>query len=223
MRTWTQRARRGWGPIDLGAILTLSPLTMGSGTLTTWSDIYGKSTSVTQATSGKRPTVNLNSRGTGRHGLLFDGSDDFLQGTFTLNQPCTIGIFYKSLVVGNLVANDIIFDGGNNLSALVSAADLPNVVVNFAVSASTSVASPTANGVYERWIIVANGASSSVYKNGTNVFSGQIGTNNTGGLTIAALRNGTRCTNIEVGAVSAFSSALNAADVARLDAWLSAA
>lgn len=218
---WTGWSKRNWTPRDRGAVLTLSPATLTSGTLTTWSDIYGGANNITQGTAGNRPTINQDARGTGRHGVLFDGAGDNLKGTFTLNQPCTIGIYYKSVVVGNLVTNDIIFDGAATLAALVSAADVANVIVNFAVSATTSAVSPTANGTYERWIIVANGASSVVYKNGTSVFSGQIGTNNPGGLTLGALRDGTRSTNIEVGAVSALPSALNIADVLAFDNWLS--
>ncbi len=210
----------GWIPSDSGAVLTLSPATLTSGTLTTWSDIYGGANNLTQGTAANRPTIIQDSRGAGRHGVLFDGTNDLLAGAFTLNQPCTIGILYKSIVVGNLVTNDIIIDGSVALAAIVSAADAAHAIVNFAVSAETSAGSPVADGVYERWIVVANGAASIVYRNGTPVFSGSIGTNNPGGLTIGALRNGTRHTNIEVGAVVAIPSALGGADREALDSWM---
>lgn len=219
--SWTNWAKRRWIPRDRSAVITLSPATLTSGTLTTWNDDYGGANNVTQGTAANRPTISVDSRGTGRHGVLFDGSNDNLKGTFTINQPFTIGILYKSVVVGNLVTNDIIFDGSATLDAMVSAADVANVIYNFGASQNTSVLSPTANGTYERWMAIGNSSSSSVYKNGSSVFSGNLGTNNPGGVTIACLRDGTRCTNIEVGALVMFPSALGAADLTALDWWLS--
>jgi hypothetical protein len=189
--------------------------------ITTWTDLSGNSNSPTQATAGKKPLYKTNIVN-GKPVLRFDGSDDYLTKAFTLNQGFTVIMVYKQVALGASGSHDIIFDGGSAAAALLGVNNAPHTNM-YAGAVLQSGASPTfapANGAFAVVTAVFNGGSSALYENGTQKFTGNAGSQNAGGFTLAALGDGSRTTQLDVAEVLIYSSALSASERQQVETYL---
>ena len=191
-----------------------------SWTASSWANPYGSATPLTQATGALQPT-SVASQLHNLPAIRFDGAGDYMQTAFTLAQPCTTVLLYKSVTVGLLAAHDIIYDGASALAALVVASDIANAAINYGSSVNTTSGAMAADTI-ERWCVVANGASSTATRNGASVMAANIGSNSPGGITLGAFRDGSRSTNIDVFELAIFAKALPADVQRRIDARLRA-
>lgn len=133
---------------------------------------------LTQGTSSRRPVRHLSN---GQWYLTLDGADDYLFGSFTLNQPATRISAVQQVA---WVSNARIYDGGVfNAGALFQFSASPTVAL-FAGSQiqSSSLAVATTAIVTE----IINGSSSKLAVNNGSYVTGAIGASNPAGLTIAA-------------------------------------
>jgi hypothetical protein len=93
------RARhRHFNPKDAGADLVLDARYIAQSdntAVSSWADRSGNATDATQSNSGNRPTFRTAQQG-GNGGVDFDGSDDFLIGTYSpTGVPRTVHIVFK--------------------------------------------------------------------------------------------------------------------------------
>lgn len=178
-------------------------LTNVSGKVSSWGDSSNNSRPLLQATAANRPT--LLSDGT----VLFDGTDDYLQATFTLAQPFTI---YATLQQVTWTSGDIVFDGVTGTTKLTQTASTPELTLDGGTALSASSTIPVA----PKWGVFAavfNGTSG-VYQAGGGAaaasVTGDAGAGTAGGFTLGASRAPGSYANIAVREVAIFSVAHDA-------------
>lgn len=172
-----------------------------SGVCSQWADQSGAMRHLVQATADSRPAVNSDGS------LTFDGTDDYLQATFTLVQPCTIYLAYRQLAS---TSGDIIFDGATANCRL--AQSTANAIT---ISAGSSLSDSTTIG------IGANGITACVFDSTDSVMqnaggaassttTGDASTNDPGGITLGAARTPANYANIRVYEMAVYSEAHDA-------------
>jgi hypothetical protein len=212
-RPWTPARIPGlvaWYRGDRGITLNID-----GGHVVTWADQSGHGNDLTQATAIKQPSY-ITGAVNGHPALRFDGSAQFLQtAAFTLNQPFTVALVLKMITVGASLAHDAVMDGNTAGSTTFGVDTTPRTVAY----AGSTVLDPVAeaNGSYARIVAIYDGASSALRVAGAVTASGAIGANNAGGLTLGALADGTRPTNIECAELLAYSHHLTASELAALE------
>lgn len=151
-------------------------------TVQQWNDQSGNGYNLTQATAGKRPTLLTGIRN-GKPVIRFDGVDDAIAAVATtLPQPMTIflvgkntlGTFFDS---GDVSANRLIIDknGGSSI---------------WRFYASTNITGGTADTNYHVFTAVANGASSLLEVDTTQVASGNPGASSFTIINLGSLQGG---------------------------------
>lgn len=173
-----------------------------NGAASAWADQSGNMRPLLQATATNRPSVLSDGS------ILFDGSDNYMQATFTLAQPFTVYLAFQPVTHTN---NDVIFDG---------------------VTATTTLSQDTTTGTYDinagtalayTGTIVAgtNGVIATVFNTTTSVIQGANGaasttvegdanTNDAGGITLGASRTPGSYSNIRVFEMAVYSVAHDA-------------
>lgn len=175
---------RGGGPFLENFVSSLNPvawyrygagITAAGGLVSAWADQSGNGNHLVQATETNQPALQADGS------ILFDGSDNYMQVTFTLDQPYTVYCLFRSL---SFTANDRVFDGVTATARVVQGAASPTLTMN----AGVSIAHPDGGlpvDIYGVIGCVFNGASS-VFQINTLSRSGNAGANNPGGFTLAA-------------------------------------
>jgi hypothetical protein len=184
--------------------------------VTTWSDLSGNGNDATQATAAAKPILKLNIIN-GRPVVRFDGTDDFLRATFTLNQPFTrISVFSKLL----WVLTDSIFNAvTTSAGALYMQTATPRITMYSGGNGpSTTTFADNSFGIISE---IFNDASSELHINGGSAFTGNPSTNNPTALTIGGNQIGAANSQIDVAMVVEYNSALSTANRQRLERYLS--
>lgn len=137
-----------------------------------WKDKSGNARHVLQATAGKRPLLKLAIQN-GLPIIRSDGTDDFLQASYTLNQPYTRYALAKwtgglTLLDGTTLNTGLMYVTGGNVSI-------------FAGSNVSTGANPAS---FFLATAVFNGASSSIRIDSGTAASGNAGASNPGGITL---------------------------------------
>lgn len=163
-------------PPTAADILALTPVAWyryGVGIDTSgWADQSGNGNDI--AFTGA-PTVDAN-------GVTFNGTDEFGRAVFTLNQPCTAYALWMPVTAA---ANARVMAGAID-GTVFSFARWTAAANNITMAAATAAASiPTAAGAWLVEACVVNGASSVHQQNNTTA-TGDPGSNNAGGITLAA-------------------------------------
>lgn len=185
----------------------------GSG-VSVWADQSGNGRDLLQGTDTNRPALQADSS------ILFDGVDNFLKcGAFTLNQPETVYILFRSVT---WTLNDVVYDGNTAGSMyLYQSATTPDLRV-FAGSALVPNSNLAVN-TYGVHCGVYNGVSSVSQINNTTAITGNAGAANAGGFTLGAdggLVSG--FSNIQVKEVIIYPTAHDATTRANVIRYLSA-
>ncbi len=197
-----------------GVVRSLSPaawyrygigITVTGSGVSQWADQSGNDRHLTQGTDASRPAPQSDGS------ILFDGVDDYLKADpFTLNQPETVYILYKTTWANNAY----VFDGNaNNLGALnqTNFSVAPNVRI-YASGASPAVdGTGPPNGVYGVQACVFNGAGSVLQLNHETAATGDVGASNMGGFTLGKAGIASIYSNITVKEVILFPAAHDAA------------
>jgi len=217
-------ASGGFSPLQLNGVVLFVRgdlgVTLNVGNVSDWGDQSGLGNHLTQGTAGNQPLF-VASGLNGKPTVRFDGAGDTLKAApFTLNQPMTLSLVYKSITVGVSAVNDHITDG-NTLDScgLLSDTASGSETYTFAGGVGNLVSPVLANGVFAYVDGLINGASSSLRSNGVQVAAGNAGANNAAGFALGAGGDGTRSTNIEVAEVIIYNRVLAANELAVLDAY----
>lgn len=137
-----------------------------------------------QGTSSKKPVRHQSGS---QWYLTFDGVDDFLNATYTLNQPTTVIIAFNYVAV-DTTRFYYLFDGiGANKGAGFAASVTDNLGISAGTTLSTST--PAVQGTSQVLTAIFNGASSKIAVNNGSYASGNSGSNNPGGLVLGIQGN----------------------------------
>lgn len=181
--------------------------------VTTWADRRGAGPDATQGTAAKKPlfkTAILN----GLPVVRFDGVDDLLVATVTLNQPKTVIVVTRLLAGGG--TNQYVLDGQATNAQVVGTAGTGGQMVLYAGD-TLSVACTETN-----WNIFMgefNGVSSAISVNGVRTTGGAGATNATG-LTLGNSGGETIPLNGDIAEVLVYNTQLNAAQRAQVETYL---
>jgi hypothetical protein len=163
-------------------ILSLSPALWLSDTGSDpaqWDDISGNGRHATQSDSARRPSIVTNTLN-GRQVRRFDGGNDVMLmdlGT-SFSQPVTL--FAVTKKVGNTSPNSRVFhassspSSGSSVYLPLASNNLGNFVWNFGTDSPSSTAFGNDWSIYN---VVADSASSSIRRDGSQVLTGNPGTN----------------------------------------------
>jgi len=220
-----------WTPLSLSPALWLdasdsatlfqdsaltTPATADSDPVGGWTDKSGNTRNVLQANGSKRATLKTNVGG--KSALLLDGTDDSLKAvTFTLAQPYTIALVFSFV---SWAGNRVILDGNANLSgSLVARTASPQFNFYGGTGYLTTSMSITL-GAFGIVSVVADGASSQSYVNGSLVSGGNPGATSPSGLTLGDFASGGGAANIYIREVLLFPSALAASPLSNIVNYL---
>jgi hypothetical protein len=209
-------SRSTFGPSQILALKPAAWFRLGMGiTVVTgvsqWSDQSGNGRHLLQATAINQPALQTDGS------ILFDGVGTFLKcSAFTLNQPETIYILFKSVSWTSL---DYVCDG-NAVSTgnIVQFNGTPNLVFAAAL-ANIDFSGEAAIGTYCAMCVVFNGASSVGRINNTEA-TGNPGAANMGGFSLGSSGAPGNYSNIQVKEVIIFPSAHDSARRASVIAYL---
>jgi hypothetical protein len=177
-------------------------------------DLSGVGNHVAQATAAKRPTLKLGILN-GKPGFLFDGVDDFLSNTSlvaTYSQPSTLMVVAKQVALAPGGSNVKLIDGADSTHRYVLQ-DNNGTPDNYAIAASTALNGGVPNLNPHVLAGIFNGASSSLYVDGTSVASGDAGSQALIGISIGAKFDGTGTVNAYIFEVIVWSRQLSAAEL----------
>lgn len=179
-----------------------------------WEDLSGAGNNVTQGTSTKKPTLKLAIQN-GQNVVRFDGVDDFLKATFTLNQPHTRLAVLRDLSAAN--ATVVAIDG-----ATVSTAYFVTVSSRWRLYAGAYLIDPTdtPDNAFHVLRGTFNGASSVIALDGGAKATGDTGAANPGGIFLGGAADNTVEMNVDMAEVLEYSSALSDTDVTALLSYL---
>jgi len=149
---------------------------------------------VPMAVAANQPLYVANARN-GHAGMLFDGTNDYLQGAFAtggaLSQPIsTFAVAQLDATdVNNNVSNKIT-DSDDALNRLLLGAYGVGTPDSWYLYAGVFLSGGTADSNWNIWSVLYNGAASQFWCNQTSVVSGNAGADNADGLTIGADKAG---------------------------------
>ena len=163
------------------------PDTDGAG-VTTWPDGSGFGRDLSAFAAGQAPIMRRGAVN-GRAALEFDGASSLMKtynSTFTIAQPDTFFVVYKSLESNPSGHEAYLWDSRDSSNRqLFGLGPFTNteMYANIDVEIPTNYPFPD----YQVWSGTFQGTSSTVWKNGTLVATGNTGTSNMSGLTVGAL------------------------------------
>ncbi len=175
-------------------------------------DKSGNANHLLQATGGFRPILRLSG---GFYHLEYDGVDDYLEGTFTLNQPMS----RVSALANTWRAANFVLDGSSQNTALYN--QTGTLLALFAGGAvAPTIAHPGA-----AFAVVTehfDGAASQISTNLGAPSTGNPGLGVPGGLTVGSSKDGTSNALVNAGRIVTIGRALTAPELANTRAWCAA-
>jgi len=191
---------------DAGTIIELG------GNISQWSDKSGNGNHLKQDVGGDQPTLDLDGS------ILFDGISQFLKADpFTLVQPETIYILFQQVSFDDL---DTIYDGQTGDSGVLRQQGSSPEITFFAGGfIGTLTTLPL--GVYGVITTVVNGASSVLQLNNETPLTGNSGTRDMNGFSLARRTTLTRFGHIKVKEIVVYAVAHDASERATVINYLS--
>ena len=188
-----------------------------------WEDQAASGDDVSQGTTASKPTLQLNELND-EAVLRFDGTDDFLQGAFTvgggLSQPVIVFFVGKLSGAINDDVNYYFFDGDDSTNRILvykNKSPTPDKLTAYAGILADGTA-PDNN--WHIFCLSANGASSKLWIDGVVNLSANIGNNGVDGITIGARYSATECINGDIAEIIIYGSNLSDADKNQIGQYL---
>ncbi len=189
-----------------------------TGSVSSWTDLSNLGHHALQVTPANQPSI-ISSAINGHSAFRFAGGVTQMKATaFTLNQPETLFLVAKMIAYGSGGVNDIAWDG--DTAGSMTGGSIISGTTAVSAGAGMSAAVSYANGTYDYLTAQYNSSSSFTRIHGTQVASGNTGTNAAAGFTIGGLGNATRGANVEIAEVLVYASALSALAIAQVEAYL---
>lgn len=176
----------------------------------TWQDQNSVGISVSQTSLAAKPTFATNTFGS-MPGILFDGIDDMIGlSSLAISQPLTIVMVAK--VTANPTGTWI--DGNNGGGSTFTITTASNA---YSLNAGATLSGGTYNTSAHVLTFVLNGASSIIRVDGTQVASGDAGSNAMTGLYLMATNADANSTAGSIGSVAVYNRALATAELSSLE------
>lgn len=180
-----------FSPLDVGTPFTWlrsDDVVTGTGGVVTWTDKTGNGRSPTNGTSTQRPALTASNVAANGHPTLdFDGVDDFLQWSGTMNQVLHYFAVLVPVTDGDFVGGAVTqFDGSgvNTMRLYVSNTTKVNVFSGAAQASQDNAAIDTEALTVVEW--VADGASSELFVDAVTPAGTANLSDNPGGITLGA-------------------------------------
>lgn len=204
---------QAWYKADAGTSTTTDGVAISQ-----WNDQSGNTRHLAQATGSLQPLYKAAIQN-GQPVVRFDGTDDVLTATFTLNQ--TVHLF-AVLVFRIAYAGNAIAVCGNNASNNGSLFRTSSTDVSL-FAGSTGCAVTTTPQAWHSYSGLFNGVSSENRVDGGTASTGNAGVNAFAGLTAGAGTGGApQPAAADIGEILAYSPSLNAADRQSVESYLRA-
>lgn len=174
---------KGWYIADTDNFTTI-----GDTVISQWDDVSGNANHLLQSTSANRPHYTSEY-------VIFDGIDDYMDVSFTLEQPTTV---YVVVMVDNWGNSEAIFDGATSAGGLLYA---HTTSLKYQAYAGSGLDDITIPGIEDDVVfsVIFNGASSrSSVNGGVSTSSGNAGAGDMDGLTVGSWGNQTNYSTISV-------------------------
>ena len=204
----------GFLPSDLGNLAAWyrfnQGITVTGSGVSQWGDQSGNGRHLLQSTDAARPSKESDGS------ILFDGAAQFLQAAFTLNQPETV---YALVKIVNWASAKGVWDGlSGNSMRLFTFVSSPRVDLYAGAQLVNTTAQPNI-GSYDSIAAVYNSASSLI-EIGGNIATGDVGTNNGGGVTLGQSGGFLDFSNVQFKEFIVYSAAHDAATRAKIISYL---
>ena len=173
-------------PTDIDSCkLWLRADSIALGSVTTWTDLSGFNNDFTQSTAGNKPINTASEIGTHR-GVVFDGTDDYLENT-TIDNTLSMTMIVVWKADNQVTTNNVLWGGVDEYSPLIQQNTDDAVYVSPYTQATTDTSPFTA--IYS--IRYTSSTDCRMKRNGSTVFSGSInyGNYDNTGLYIGANKN----------------------------------
>lgn len=211
---------RDWDFSDVSSLFQDSakttPVTADGQVIGAANDLSSNGDDVLQPTAARKPLYKVNIKN-GLSVAQFDGSDDWLRATFTLNQPCT---YY--LVVSQIAwtLNRRVMDGAVNQAMIFQSSTTPKMRAQAGLGATDEIT--LATGTFGIVTAFLDGVNSTIRLNdGAPSATANIGANNPGGVTLGGrAASTTNTSNVNIGRAFTIPAAVSAEDDADLLALL---
>lgn len=198
-------------PDSLGDALVLwlradTGITLTSERVSAWADKRGVAISLTQASESARPTVSTTPNGAA---MVLFGGEQSLKATVTLAQPTEVLISARWNGAGE--ESPTLIDGATtNSMRLFKGHDVPTTVGEFTTGGAADINCTVVDETWYVYDALFNGASSrlSINDGAVAVDTGDAGTTNGGGLTLACAGSGTYFGKVDIAEVLVVSRAL---------------
>jgi len=210
----------GWTPASLPNVVSWwRAQDEPTGVMSSWTDLSGNGNHLTQATAAKKP-INTASQINGKAAVIFDGVDDFLQATFTLNQPTEVWLVFKQI---SWTSIDRVFDGAPGINTMSLEQQTASGTVGLRCPTQSVTNSDATVGAFSVAQCLFDGASSTLTIDNGTTATGNPGTNNAGGFTLGAYGSGTgRYGNVAIADIFILSAASAAAEKTDIYTYLNA-
>lgn len=185
--------------------------TVASGLVSSWSDLSGNGHNATEATAKPSWVTGV---ANGRPVVRFAGAQKLASSYgSTVVQPWCV------LVVASLTGalNEALVDGvdsTNRIEVYQSASTTISLFAGTQINGTN-----VAIGALTTYLLVANGASSIIRANGSQIASGAVGSNGVAGLTIGSNFGGAHNITGDVAALVHWAHAPSAVEIARAEQW----
>lgn len=163
-------------------------ITESGGFVSAWADQSGNGNDLLQATGTNQPAYSAGI-------LTFDGVDNFMKCVaFTLNQPTQVSMLAQQV---SWASQDIAIDGDTDITGVIQQL-VSSPTVRLYAGAGAAGNSDWAVGVFDAVTALFAGASSSLLVGTNAATTGNAGTSNMGGFTLASAASGSFFFNMEV-------------------------
>ena len=160
----------------------------GADRVSRWNDFLGSGHDLIQATGADQGLWSL------ANGVLFDGVSEFMQATFTYDQPEQIYIVFRQVT---WTSNDVICDGSTVSSGILEQNAITPELIIWA-GAISPVNNNLALNTFGIIRILFNGGASTFEINETGQWVGNAGATNMSGFTLGSSSTGLDFSNIQV-------------------------
>ena len=163
----------------------------------------------------------------GRAALEFNGTSSLLKTystTFTLPQPTTFFIVYRSLDSDTTSARNYVFDSRNSSTRQALGHNGTGLVTIYANINLSATGTPHPFPTFQIWNGTFNGANSTLTKNGQTLATGNTGTASLNGFTVGALSTsnqyGYDYAHIQIAEILYYTGTLTPTDRQAITTWL---